>query len=388
MSRKGWGVIVSWLVLATPVAGQSLFNAAGLGVPVEAIDGRARAVGNLGIGLRGGSFMPTDPASLGRLASSTGVMAAQPSWVDYSLEGGSAGTFQGTRFPLLGIAYPLLAGMMSVQIGSFMDQNYQVQRLTEVDFGRGPVAATDEFEQDGSISNLNLGYSRMFGARWSGGVTVGRYAGSMVRSLSRTYGNEETTDVDPYVEAGEWSYKAWAVTAGVAADVFSRARVALSVHVPTNLDAEASEGTRGEDRTYSLPVQYRLGTSVTVGPALVVSGSLLLADWGGTQSDLEGVAVAGDQNGFGLGVELTRASFFGKSAPLRLGYRQTGLPFSFDAGGAKERVLSGGVGLELARLEDVVLASVDLAIERGRRSGGGITESFWRATISLLAAGI
>jgi hypothetical protein len=388
VNRSVWGTLVLCVVFATPTAGQSLFNAAGLGVPVEAVDGRARALGNLGIGLRGGSFMPTDPAALGRLSSSTGVMAAQPSWVDYSLEGGSTGKFQGTRFPVLGIAYPLLAGMMSVQIGSFLDQNYQVQRQIEVDFGRGPVPATDDFQQDGSISNLNLGYARMFGPNWSGGVTVGRYAGSMVRSLTRTYGDDQTTDVDQYVEAGEWSYKAWAVTAGVAADLFSRARVALSVHVPTELEAEASEESRGEDRTYALPMQIRLGTSVTVGPALVVSGSMLLADWSDTQSDLEGAAIAGDQHGFGLGVELTRASFFGKSAPVRLGYRQTGLPFSFDAGGADERVISGGLGLELARLEDVVLASVDLAIERGRRSGGGITESFWRATISLLAAGI
>jgi hypothetical protein len=189
------------------------------------------------------------------------------------------------------------------------------------------------------------------------------------------------------VERGEWSYKAWAFTGGIAADVFSRARVAVSVHVPMELEAEASEDTRGGDRTYTLPIQYRAGATVTIAPALNVSGSISLADWGDTQQDLEGAAIAGNQNGFGLGVELTRASFFGKSAPLRLGFRRTGLPFSFDEGGATERVLSGGFGLELSRVDDVVLASVDLAIERGRREGVGLKEDYWRATISLLAAG-
>lgn len=374
--------------LATaPVAAQSLYNAAGLGVPVEALDGRARSLGNLGIGLRGGSFMPTDPGSLGRLSVSTGVMAAQPQWIDYQIRDGAAGSVQGTRWPLLGIAYPLLNGMMSVQIGSFLDQNYEVQRTTTVDFGRGDIETTDDFQQDGSISNLNLGYSRMFGERYSAGVTIGRYAGSMDRSLTRIYGDEQTTDVDSYVEAGTWSYSAWAFTAGATADLFDRARVAVSIHVPTELEAEAEEGTRGADRTYSVPTQFRAGASVTVGPALVVSGSVLLADWSDTQNDLQGAAVAGNQNGYGLGLELSRASFFGKSAPLRVGFRETGLPFAFDEG-AKERIVSGGFGLELSSSGDVVLAGVDFAIERGHRFGGGVNEKFWRATLSLLASGL
>ena len=74
--------------IGTPGAGQSLFNAAGLGVPVEGLDGRARALGNLGIGLGGGSFLPTDPAALGYLSVSTGVMVAQPTWIDYASSGG------------------------------------------------------------------------------------------------------------------------------------------------------------------------------------------------------------------------------------------------------------------------------------------------------------
>ena len=229
--------------------------------------------------------------------------------------------------------------------------------------------------------------ARMFGERFSAGLTVGRYAGSMERSLTRTYGNEQTTDVDSYVEAGTWSYKAWSVTGGVAADLFDRARISASVHVPTQLEAEADENTDGQDREYALPVQFRVGASVTVGPALVVSGSMLLADWSDTQADLTGAAVATDQNGYGLGIELSRATFFGKTAPLRLGFRETGIPFAFQEG-ATERVISGGFGLELSSSGDVVLAGVDFAVERGHRFGGGVNEKFWRGTISLLASGL
>jgi len=377
-----------WACVGTPVAGQSLFNAAGLGVPIEALDGRARALGNVGVGLRGGAFMPTDPAALGRLAVSTGIMAAQPSWVDYSTESGISGKVQGNRFPLLGIAYPLLNGMMSVQVGSFLDQHYQATSVGEIDFGQGPVTTTDQFVQDGSISNLNLGFARMIGEKYSVGLTIGRYAGSVVRTLNRTYGDEETTDVDDYVERGEWGYRGHSLTAGVAADIGSNVRASLSVQVPTALDATATEETRGADRTYDLPIQYRAGASVLLGATLVVTGSAQIADWSATQDDLEGIGRAGNSNGFGVGLEFSRARLWGKDAPLRFGFRQTGLPFSFDDSGTTERVIAGGFGLALSTSGDITLAGVDLAIERGRRFGGGLTETFWRATISLLASGI
>jgi hypothetical protein len=393
MTRRFSGILVgAALILVSgvaPVAGQSLYNAAGLGVPVEALDGRARALGNLGIGLRGGSFMPTDPGALGRLSVSTGVMAAQPTWVEYDVNDVS-GKFQGTRFPLLGLAYPLFSGMMSVQIGSFMDQRYQVTTTGEIDIGTGPIATTDEFDQTGSIANVNFGFSRMFGRRLSAGLTAGRYSGALVRSLTRTYGDSTAaaSDVDPYEERGEWSYGAYSFTAGVAYDLGSSTRLAASVQVPTKLDAEASAETRGSDRSYHLPIQYRVGASVALSPALVVSGSAQIADWSPTQDDLVGLAYAGNTNGFGVGIELSRARLLGKEAPLRFGFRRTGLPFSFDEDGAVEQVISGGFGLELSRTANIVLASVNLAIERGRRSGTGLDENFWRATISLLVSGL
>lgn len=378
---------IALAALAAPAHGQSVFNAAGLGVPIEALDGRARALGSMGIGLRGGAFMPTDPAALGRMTISTGVMASQPSWIDSSSGPPERGTFQGNRFPLLGVAYPLLRGMMSVQIGSFLDQNYRATRAGTVDLGSGPVDTTDEFLQDGSVSNLNLGYAKMLGADVSAGVTVGRYAGSVVRTLTRSYEGEGTDDVESYVEQGTWSYRGYSVTAGASADVLDRLRIAASVQIPTALDADASDGTRGDDRTFDLPVQYRAGASASLGPGVVLSGSAALADWSDAQDDLIEPGQAGDANGFGVGVEFSRARLWGKDAPLRFGFRRAGLPFSFNDDDVTERIFSGGVGLALNTTNDIVLAALDLAVERGRRSGVGLTEHFWRATISLRASG-
>lgn len=388
MRRLAPALVVCVAASAAPLSAQSLFNAAGLGVPIEALDGRARALGSLGIGLPGGAFMPADPAALGRLSVSTGVMVSTPSWLDFEEEGGASGQFQGNRFPLLGIAYPILDGMMSVQIGSFLDQHYASQTIGSTTFGGETLQTTDDFEQNGSISNVNLGYARMLGENVSVGVTVGRYAGSVVRTLTRTYGDDETTDVDTYIERGEWSYTGHSVTTGIAADIGSRVRASASIQIPTRLDASATEGTRGGDRDFALPVQIRAGASTTIADGLLVAASIQRIDWSATQGDLSSTDQAGDANGFGVGVEFSRARLWGKDAPLRFGFRRVGLPFAFESSGAVERSFSAGLGLDLSQSGGVVLAGVDVAIERGRRSGMGLTEDFWRATISLLASGL
>ncbi|MDX1493412.1 MAG: hypothetical protein R3253_05095 [Longimicrobiales bacterium] len=375
------------LTVAAPLEAQSVFNSAGLGVPSEALDGRSRAMGSMGIGLPGGAFMPTDPGALGRLTVATGVVASQPSWIDYAADGGPSGSFQANRFPLLGLAYPAFNGMVSFQVGSFLDQNYTDRRTGSVDLSTETVVTNDEFVQDGSVSNLNIGYARMLGPDVSAGITVGRYAGSIRRTLTRTYGEEVAADVNSYIEEGRWAYTGYHVTPGAAVDLDGRWHLAVSVQIPTSLDAEAQEGTEGGDRTFDLPVQYRAGASASFGPGLLVGASVVMADWSATQDDLTGSVEAGDANGFGLGVEFTRARLWGKDAPLRFGFRRSSLPFSFGTGDVTERIFSGGVGLALNRANDVTLASVDLAVERGRRWSPGISENFWRATISFQAAG-
>jgi hypothetical protein len=77
----------------------------------------------------------------------------------------------------------------------------------------------------------------------------------------------------------------------------------------------------------------------------------------------------------------------GLTAPLRFGYRSTGLPFSFGSSVATETALAGGFGFVLNETNGFVLAGADFSIERGERSDGVLTEKFWRATLSLRVSG-
>ena len=377
-------------LLAAPAAieAQSIFNSAGLGRPVDAVDARARAFGSLGIGLQGGYISPADPAAAGRLALASAVMVTQPSWVEASLAGTSAGEFRGTRFPLMGIAYPGLGGIATVQLGSYLDQRFSGQRTVTVDIGGAPQEVVDRFTQEGGVSSASVGFSRMVTSDISAGLTVARYTGSVVRDLTRDFGALDLEGTDSFTTSGAWSYSGLAVTAGAAADIGTVARIATSVRWSSDLEADASGSTLGSDRSFDMPLEVRVGASAVLAPGLILAASAVHADWADIQDDLAAPTGVGDTSGFGVGVELARVRLLGQPAPLRFGYRYNGLPFEIGAEGTgSQRTLSGGLGFVFNETNGILLAGVDLAIERGERSAGNLSERFWRLTAALRVAG-
>lgn len=380
---------VSVAALSAPVSAQSLYSSAGVGLPVEALDGRARALGSLGIGLQGAALLPTDPAAAARLLLPSGVLAAAPSWVELQEQGvDERHYFRGTRFPLLGMAYPVYGGMATLQLTSFLDQRFQGERTVTVDLDGTPVPATDAFNQDGSVSTLNLGYARRVGTSTSVGLTIGRYAGTVVRSLVRDFGDSTSVgQVRPYLSSGSWRYSGELITGGVDTELLGAVRIAGSVTWSTALGANATGATEGADRSFDMPLQLRIGASAILAPGLSISASAKRADWSGTAADLGGDIETGSAMGFGFGLELSQVGLFGRDVPVRLGFRKVGIPFSPDGESATEKVFSGGLALTLNQTNDIVLASSDLAIEKGRRSGGDFAENFWRGTVSLKISG-
>jgi hypothetical protein len=375
-------------LVATPSGAQSLYNAAGMGLPVEAIDGRARALGNLGIGLWGSGLLPGDPAAAGMFIVPTAVIVGQPSWVDYDHESGNSGSIQGSRFPLMGIGYPGFSGIFTLSLSSFLDQHYKSQRSLELDLRGEKSEVTDLFEQDGSIGSLNFGYSRPIGTNAALGFSFGRYTGSILRQLERDFSTLSFPGaLESYQTSSRWTYSGTSLTGGMAANVGTVARVAASVTWSGDLNATASDDTPSMDRNFSLPMQYRLGTSIVLAPGFMITASAIRADWADIERDLDTPTTVGSTSNIGVGVELSRANIFGLALPLRFGYRTGKLPFALGSDVATERIFSAGLGLSLSQADDIVLGGVDAAIERGRRSGSVLSEAFWRATISLRVSG-
>jgi hypothetical protein len=382
--------VCGFTAVAMPAGAQSLFNAAGIGLPMEALDGRARALGSVGVGLPGTmGFLPADPAASARLLVPGGMIVAQPSWVELSRSGGgSSRSFRGSRFPLLAAGYPLAGGMATLHATSVLDQGFRGERPVTVDLLGAPVEAVDAFEQDGSVATLAVGYARMITPTVAVGLSAGRYSGSVVRSLVRQFADSATAGAAvPYASSGTWSYHGYQVTLGASADVAGIFRIAASATASTELKAVATSQTEGDDRSFAMPLQLRVGASGQLAPGLLLSASASMADWSSTADDLGAGAEAGSTLSFGGGLELANVRLFNRTSPLRVGFRRTDLPFSLEGGDANEQMFTGGFGFALNETNEVVLASLDMGLEKGRRLGGTYREDFWRATLSLRLLG-
>lgn len=391
MMRRLTLALVVGLSVPAAASGQSLLNAAGLGLPVEALDARTRAMGGVGIGLQGPALLPTDPAaSVGYILPSVQI-TAQPSWVDAGTTGlAQSGKYRGTRFPSLGIAYPVLGyGVATLSFESVFDQRYKATQPVTVDLGEGPVQVTDDFVSDGGVSTLRMGFSRIVGRRLALGISGARYAGSLTRRLTRDFGTGTGGEpVEAYQIGGLWTYSGTAVTGGASLAVGTFAQLAGSFTWSSGLKANPSVDTEGDSRTFDMPLQLRVGGTAVLAPGLSLSAGYTTADWSNIDNDLGGGASVGTTNSFGVGLELSRARILGKRAPLRFGYRTRDLPFLLgQQGAATESVWAGGLGMHLAQSGEFIRSALDLALEHGTRKDNVLSESFWRATITVRVSG-
>ena len=86
---------------------------------------------------------------------------------------------------------------------------------------------------------------------------------------------------------------------------------------------------------------------------------------------------------FGGGVEWAGPTWGSRNFPVRFGMRRSDLPFTFDGDNPSERVFSGGIGLNLVPRETGLVGAIDLAVEKGTREGGSLSESFWRMSVTF-----
>lgn len=388
--RRALVLVGAMLSLTVPAAAQSLFNASGLGLPADPLDARALSLGNVGIGLVGGAVLPTDPAAAAGLVGATGLLSAQPSWVDFSRSDGSeSGSFRGERFPLGGFAYPGPRGtVFTLSFASQLDQRYRAVRQVSVGVTAGSGDATDTLTQEGGVALVSVGVARRVTGPLSAGLTVGRYTGSVTRTLVRRLGDVDVIgDPVAFQTRGRWRYSGAQVSGGLSLELGTVARVAGSMSWSSELNAEAGANTTAPSRSYSLPLTLRLGASGVLAEGLLATASLERADWSATEDDLVAGTTASATLEYGVGLELARARVLGRQAPLRFGYRRGSLPFGTGSGNPTESVFAGGVGIALNPQTDFVLGGVDVSLERGERSDGALTETFWRANFTMRVTG-
>jgi hypothetical protein len=387
----------AWLALVAvaccapgSLSGQSLLSTRGLGLPLEALNARSRALGSEGVGLLGGNLNPSDLSSATGLLIPTVNFTVQPHWGSGTLDGESVKS-QGTRFPLLGLAYPVsdLNAMVTLTFGAFMDQRWEVEEKGTVVLEGVSTPVTNTFRADGGISALRLGWAQRLGRFFSLSASAGLHMGSVTLTYRRTFDSLSVTSpqVVPFSDGGKWRYEGPTATVGASWDVPNLLRLGGSLTWSGELRARPSEDTSGKGVSYDIPTTVRLGASGILTPRLSVNLGMSYADWAPNEGGLGPETAAGGVWSFGGGLELEASGLGGRTLPLRVGMRRTDLPFLFEGVKPVEQIFSGGLGLNLTQAERFVLAGVDLAVERGSREAGALKEDFWRGTVTFRVSG-
>jgi hypothetical protein len=380
--------LVGLVSLSPSLLGQSLLGSRGLGLPLEPLDARARALGSVGVGLRGSSLLPTDPAAGASIQFPSVEITVQPQWAESAI-GEDSDRIHGTRFPIIGIAYPVypLRGTVTFSMGGFMDQRWHLQRESTANLGGTTVPALDEFRSDGGVSTFQLGWAQRIGEDLALGASVGTRAGSVTRTFTRTLTVDAPgVEVIPYRVRSEWQYGGLMASFGARWDPVDFLRVAGAATWSAPLKADPAAGTQGEDADFQLPLELRLGTSGVLTPGLTMNLGLAYADWQASAEGLQEEDLAGAVWSYGGGLEWTGTQFRSRRTSFRIGARRTNLPFRFGGENPTETLVAGGLGLDLTRPQDVIVGGLDLSVERGRRDAGSLEESFWRGTLTFRIA--
>jgi hypothetical protein len=332
--------------------------------------------------------MPTDPASAAALVVPTVNLTFQPHWGSGSLGNGGLET-QGTRFPLIGIAYPVTAvrGMVTLSFGGMMDQRWELRRERTVDLAGEPTPATDVFKSDGGVSALRVGWAQNVGDNLALAVAVGTHTGSVTRTFVRSFDSLAVgTQVVAFTDGGKWQFSGLTTSLGFRLRAFDLIHLGGTVTMSGDLEADPSAQTKGSAATYSLPAEFRLGVTGVLTPRLSLHVGGSYANWEPSDDGLEPESLVGGVFSYGGGLEWAGPGPGDRTLPIRFGYRRTEFPFRFDESDPVESTFSGGLGLNFTQVETVVLAGVDLAIERGTREAGSLSETFWRGTLSVRVA--
>jgi hypothetical protein len=400
MLRRGL-LLLAFSLLAQSAGAQSLFGVRGLGVPVDPIDPRGRALGSSGVGLLGLNLSMVNPAELAGIRRRGVVAALQPFYGSEEL-GGNSDNVAGTRFPLIQLLYPARQGIvLGLGFGGFLEQSWSTATDGQEIIAGGPVNIREFISATGAISQVRLSVAydlstplELESIGIAVGLSGGVYTGGVEREVTRTFPDSGTVFL-AYSRLNNWEYRGNFATLGIGIEPTASTKFGASLTLSQDLRAKP----RQEDlasHSYEMPLRVNVGASTLLTRLLLIAGSAQYTGWSksasytppGTSAALAVAARPTFDAGVGLEWERLRTSR--RVFPLRAGVRYSHLPFhQSDEDPASELVFSTGVGLRLAADDIGPLAIADIGVERGRRTGwagtipDGLTENFWRLSASI-----
>ena len=335
-------------------AQDSQFGIHGLGTPGRWESVRARG--------SGGAFALFDPmspimeaavADIGRLTATAGAGA---SYRDADV-GGTTTALRNTRFPLMAVAGPVASHFaISAGFTTYLDRTWSVT-LRDSAVLRGTLQRyTDQVTSDGSISDVRFVVASRASRRIAIGGAVHLLAGSTREAAFRHY-DDSTFVTTPQV--AEVRYSGFGVSGSVLLGVAPGVTLAGWARSDNRLRAKVADTTTS---VTDLPRMAGAGLVLVPSARVRFAGSVAWRSWSH--------AGAGAFNTWSWsgGTEVDAGAL-----QFRVGARGGQMPFGPGTTAPTEFAAAAGVGRAFAQGR----ALVDVALERLKRQGGGLTERVW-----------
>lgn len=364
------------LVASGPAAAQnSVYGLVGIGFPGDPLAVRARSLGG-GIGAfdPASALNPAAAAGLGRLVAGG---AAGTTLRRYTAGDSTVAGLRETRFPFgfFGGRLPGTPLSFAVSFSTYAERSYDVTTTGTQVLRGDTLEVTDRVASDGAVTDFRGAVALRPWSHLLVGAAFHLLGGSSRLTVGRSF---SVSDYSNYVERAQLSFSGAGVSGGVV--LLPTSAIELAGLARLDGELEIRNGTRRAGAV-QLPVTLGGGVRLTPAKGISLSSTALRRSWSRAQPDLLGPTQAFDTWDIGSGIELSRPRAAGAGMlPIRLGVRHRQLPFSNVATQATETVLTGGTGMLLAGGR----ASLDVSVERFRRSGGGADERGWYFTLGMI----
>ena len=386
--RKFFFVCIFCFFNMSIAEGQSLLGSTGLGMRLEPIDATQRALGGVAIAGRTPTIIPGDPTASLDLLASTASVTLQPMWGSYKI-GSNQGEFSGTRFPVVGIAFPLgTTGVATLTLNSFFDQNSSASVKDTLQLMGNDIPITDKSDLLGGLSALRLGWAQRISSSIALGASAGVYTGSVERSVVRSFDLDSlplVTPIKEFSDKKEWTYSGPLLSINLSWNPNSSLQLGTALQWSGKINMSPIGASEGEKQSIKAPLELKLGGNWIINPGISLNVGLSSSDWSNSgYPELDAVAV-GRTTTYGIGLEWEATRFWSGPFPLRFGYRRSTMPFTFKGHITKEQSASVGFSVVVAEALELPIAAIDVAMERGKHSASGLEENFNRLTVTLRA---
>lgn len=365
-------IAATWIAAVSQVApAQGALSNQGFGYPTGQLS--SGALGSGGAGAESDPASPLNPAAITQNSRYAVFLQFEPEFRTTEVDGRSASA-RLLRFPTFQVTGSWRRFTGSVGVSNLLDRSWTNVYSDSLLVGGDWVPSTLRASSTGAMSDVRVALGYVISSRLQVGAALHGIAGENSTEFIRSF--DDSSGVGDIGQRGAVSFSGSAFSVGAVAIPIDKLVLAASFRQGGDLRLEEN---RVEVATAGVPQRFGVGVSWLAIPGASVSARLDQTRW----TDMRGLGTAAvtvfDATELSLGADILGPRIAGANSVVRAGIRDRSLPFGVLGDRVRERAVSLGAGLPVARGR----GQVDVAVQRAQRSALGASERGWFLSLGL-----